>query len=282
MYQHDVRSKRLKESLDEVIESCVNYIGVNLNTASASLLRYVSGFNQLIARRVVERREQQGPFAIRDQLRDVPGIGDATFTQSAGFLKLTGGDEPLDTTWIHPERYGATRKLLERISISPEQLINKRSEMPEIQNRLAELDSPSLAAELQLGLPTLQDILEALSRPGRDPRTDFPGPVFKWGILKLEDLQEGMELTGTVLNVVDFGVFVDIGLKDSGLVHISQLSNRYIKNPHDVVAVGNTVEVWVLEVDRERRRVSLTMIDPATRKSQPAKPHISAPSAQTS
>ncbi|MCH7685435.1 MAG: RNA-binding transcriptional accessory protein [Planctomycetes bacterium] len=271
MYQHDLKPKRLQESMDEVIESCVNYVGVDLNTASASLLRHVSGFNQLIARRVVEWREQHGPFTSRQQLQDVSGVGAATFTQAAGFLKITGGDDPLDGTWIHPERYEATRKLLARLSIPLEQLVVDHSEKLDIREHLENLDVTSLAEELDLGLPTFHDILDALSRPGRDPRTDQPGPAFKQGILKLEDLHEGMELTGTVLNVVDFGAFVDIGLKDSGLVHISQMSEKYIESPHDAVAVGEPLTVWVLDVDRERRRVSLTMIDPSRRQSQPSK-----------
>ncbi|MEX0717069.1 MAG: Tex family protein [Planctomycetaceae bacterium] len=249
MYQHDVSPKLLRDSLEEVVESCVNYVGVDLNTASASLLTYVSGFNQLIARRVVEHREKRGRFDDRRQLRDVPGIGEATFTQAAGFLKIAGGDEPLDGTWIHPESYDAARKILERA--------------PDIPPLAAGgLDVREIAIELGIGEPTCRDILADLARPGRDPRVEMPGPVFKKGILRLEDLREGIELTGTVLNVVDFGAFVDVGLKDSGLVHISRLANRYVASPHDVVAVGDVVTVWVTAIDRERRRISLSMISP--------------------
>jgi protein Tex len=286
LYQHDLNSKRLKESLDEVVESCVNFVGVDLNTASASLLKYVSGFNQLIARRVVEWREQNGRFTSRRQLQDVAGIGEATFTQAAGFLKIDNGEEVLDATWIHPESYPVTRKLLQRLEITPESLCEPDGKSDDHvadaasvgseaggfrhwRARFRELDVPALAEELQVGLPTLQDILDALARPGRDPRGDLPGPVFKQGILKLDDLQEGMELRGTILNVVDFGAFVDVGLKDSGLVHISQLANRYVKTPHDVVSVGDIVTVWVMGVDRDRKRVSLTMISPDG--SKPAK-----------
>jgi uncharacterized protein len=263
MYQHDVTPRLLKESLDSVVESCVNFVGVDLNTASVSLLRYVSGLNQLIARRVVEWREQKGRFSSRMQLRDVPGIGDATFTQAAGFLKITGGDEPLDTTGIHPESYEVARRLLNRLQVSDEILTAPADQRTGLCQQIEKLDRKAVANEMQVGLLTLSDILDALARPGRDPRTDLPKPVFRKGILKLEDLQPGMELTGTVLNVVDFGAFVDIGLKDSGLVHISQLANRFIRSPHEVVAVGDIVSVWVQSVDLERRRVSLTMLGAA-------------------
>lgn len=264
MYQHDLSKKELKESLDRVVESCVNYVGVDLNTASASLLRHVSGLNQLIARRVVEWREQNGRFVSRRQLLEVPGLGEATFTQAAGFLKIVGGDEPLDGTWIHPESYDAANKVLERLGLSAQSLADAEQQREDLRNQLEQLNADAIAGELSVGLPTLKDIFEALSRPGRDPRTDLPGPVFKQGILKLEDLQPGMELTGTVCNVVDFGAFVDVGLKDSGLVHISQMSASYVPSPHSLVAVGDVVTVWVLGVDMERKRVSLTMIKPGT------------------
>jgi uncharacterized protein len=262
MYQHDMTPRVLKDSLDGVVESCVNYVGVDLNTASASLLRYVSGLNQLIARRVVEWRDQNGRFTSRSQLRDVPGIGDATFTQAAGFLKISGGDEPLDVTWIHPESYAATLKLLERLSVSPAELIAPNGHLEELRKKLDGLNLKELANELAVGHPTLRDIVDALKRPGRDPRTDLPGPVFRKGVLKLEDLEASMELTGPILNVVDFGAFVDIGLKDSGLVHVSQMANRFVSSPHEVVSVGDIVSVWVQSVDLERRRVGLTMLKP--------------------
>ncbi len=264
MYQHDVGKKDLKESLDRVVESCVNFVGVDLNTASASLLRHVSGLNQLIARRVVEWREQHGRFSSRQQLMEVPGLGEATFTQAAGFLKIVGGDQPLDGTWIHPESYEAANRVLERLSLSAASLLETEAARDELRQRVSELDAGNLAAELSVGLPTLNDILEALSRPGRDPRTDLPGPVFKQGILNLDDLQIGMELTGTVCNVVDFGAFVDVGLKDSGLVHISQMSVNYVPSPHSLVSVGDVATVYVLSVDKERKRVSLTMVPPGT------------------
>ena len=263
MYQHDLTPKLLKESLESVVESCVNFVGVDLNTASPALLSQVSGLNQLTARRVVEWREKHGRFKTRQQLKDVAGIGDATFTQAAGFLKITGGDEPLDQTWIHPESYPAARHVLAKLRIAEDGLQLGTGSEATFRERLAELNVEALASEIGVGTLTLQDIVDALARPGRDPRTDLQGHVFKQGILKLEDLSPGMEVRGTVLNVVDFGVFVDIGLKDSGLVHISQMSKNYVRSPHDVAAVGDVVTAWVLQIDTERRRVSLTMINPA-------------------
>jgi uncharacterized protein len=268
LYQHDIHHRRLKESLDAVIESCVNHVGVDLNTASVPLLRHVSGLNQVAARELVEFRKQHGPFKSREQLLHVPGIGPARFVQAAGFLKLLGGDNPLDQTWIHPESYSVTQRLLEELNSNIESLLD-RQKTELLRERLKTVSLDQMSQKLAVGAATLHDILEALARPGRDPREDLPPPIFKKGILKLEDLQAGMELKGTVLNVVDFGAFVDIGLKDSGLVHISQMANRYIKNPYDVVAVGDVVTVWVLAVDHERRRVSLTMIKPGSERKPP-------------
>lgn len=462
LYQHDMKAKHLQDSLDAVVESCVNYVGVDLNTASPSLLKYVSGLNQLTARRIYEHRQQHGPFASRQQLKDVPGIGEATFVQAAGFLKITGGENPLDATWIHPESYDAARQILDTLDVGIEELARHvgtsngkkdapfgeglrpdhereetdqqkddrqnddgqgddksdaaqeagesadaaatqqadeatassqasgashpsgesavatavassqtatpaettsasetdekadsstqpdttataatedtqdqgppdqeqsenegkaaqaaatatpergpesgepgettktdassedraeaessstptagqqpapSSSQPSTKSVLAErasqADPNGLAAQLEIGELLCRDILVALTRPGRDPREDLPPPVFRREILKLEDLKPGMQLTGTVLNVVDFGAFVDIGLHDTGLVHISRLADRYIKDPHEVVGVGDTLDVWVLDVDRQRRRVSLTAIKPGTEKKAP-------------
>jgi protein Tex len=260
MYQHDLNAKQLREELEHVVESCVNFVGVDLNTASLSLLMHVSGFNQLIARRVVEYREQTGRFRNRKQLLDVPGVGPATFTQAAGFLKLDG-DEPLDNTWIHPESYAVARQLLERFGLSPD-VLRPGSDRTPLNEQLAAVELPQLAAELSVGEPTLTDMLDALRRPGRDPRADLPLPVFRQGILSLDHIEVGMELQGTVLNVVDFGAFVDVGLKDSALVHISQLAPHFVRSPRDIVAIGDVVRVWVLSVDRERKRIGLTMISP--------------------
>ncbi|MGQ9575496.1 MAG: Tex-like N-terminal domain-containing protein [Thermoguttaceae bacterium] len=264
LYQHDIKARHLQESLDEVVESCVNYVGVDANTASPGLLRYVSGLNQLTARRLYEYRLEHGPFRNRQQLKEVPGIGEATFVQAAGFLKIVG-DNPLDATWIHPESYETASRVLAKLDGTPADLAIKETAAARAE-RLARIDVAALARELQVGVRLLKDIIAQLARPGRDPREDLPPPIFKRGVLKLEDLTPGMELAGTVLNVVDFGAFVDIGMHDSGLVHISQLADRFVRDPHEVVAVGDIVRVWVLEVDKPRRRVSLTMIPPGHRR----------------
>lgn len=262
MYQHDIPAKRLEESLTHVIESCVNYVGVDLNVASPALLEHVSGLNQLMARRVVAYREENGPFKSRKELLKVTGIGPKAFTQAAGFLKVQGGSEPLDVTWIHPESYEPARKILKRLSLSAEDLKSVHKQETALQDKFTDLNPESIAQELEIGVPTCRDIFAALARPGLDPRSELPGVIFRQGILKLEDLEPGMQLKGTVLNVVDFGAFVDVGLKDSGLVHISQLASRFVKSPHEVVSVGDVVTVWVLTVDLTRRRVSLTMRPP--------------------
>jgi uncharacterized protein len=269
LYQHDVNPKHLRESLEGVIESCVNAVGVDLNTASVPLLRHVSGLNQLVARELIEYRKKSGGFHSREQLREVPGIGEARWVQAAGFLKIESGVDPLDRTWIHPESYPLARQILTDLGFEPTILLDREAGLEALREKLREASTEEIANRLHAGMPTVQDILESLARPGRDPREDLPPPIFKKGILQLEDLQPGMELKGTVLNVVDFGAFIDIGLKDSGLVHISQMANRYVKIPYDIVAVGDVVSVWVLAVDKERRRVSLTMIRPGTERKQP-------------
>lgn len=265
MYQHDVKAKHLRDSLDAVVSSCVNFVGVDVNTASPALLRYVSGLNQLTAQRLFDHRAAHGPFQTREQLKEVQGFGEATFIQAAGFLKIVGGPNPLDATWIHPESYAVARQILDRLGAKVEDLAEKERLAP-LAARLAQLPLETLTAETQVGTLTLADIVAQLTRPGRDPRESLPPPIFKHGILKLDDLTPGMELSGTVLNVVDFGAFVDIGLKDSGLVHISQLANRYVQDAHEVASVGDIVRVWVREIDKERRRVSLTMIAPDSRR----------------
>ncbi|MBY0589051.1 RNA-binding transcriptional accessory protein [bacterium] len=260
LYQHDINPRMLKESLSEVVESCVNYVGVDLNTASVPLLRYVSGLNQLRAKNLADYRKQHGRFTARDQIKEVSGIGPETFTQAAGFLKIVGGDNLLDSTWIHPESYAVAQKMLELLGLTLDD--QGRVDPQVLAAKLEEIPIPLLAERAGAGEPTVRDILDNLVRPGRDPREDLPKPIFKTGILRIEDLQSGMELKGTVLNVVDFGVFVDIGLKDSGLVHISEVADRFIRSPHDVVSVGDVVTIWVLNVDMQRRRVSLSMMDP--------------------
>lgn len=268
LYQHDVSARQLKDSLEAVIESCVNTVGVDLNTASVPLLRHVSGLNQLVARELVEYRKQHGPFRRRDQLKEVPSVGEKRWEQAAGFLKIVSGEEPLDNTWIHPESYTLARQVLAELGYGPDALTD-RARLEELRQKLTGLSPEEVAHRLQAGVPTVKDILEALARPGRDPREDLPPPIFKKGVLRLEDLHPGMELKGTVLNVVDFGAFVDIGIKDTGLVHISQMANRYVKSPYDVVAVGDVVTVWVLSVDANEHKVSLTMIKPGTERRPP-------------
>jgi uncharacterized protein len=246
----------------------VNAVGVDVNTASVPLLRRISGLNQLAAREIVDYRKQNGPFKNRLQLQGVPAIGPARFVQSAGFLRITGGDNPLDETSVHPESYPTAEQIIKDLEFSLTAL-SDQSQITALRDKLRSLQIQDLSAKLQIGPMTLHDIVDALAKPGRDPREGLPAPVFKRGILKLEDLQPGIELKGTVLNVVDFGAFVDIGLKDSGLVHISQLANRFIKSAYDIVAVGDVVTVWVLAIDMERRRVSLTMLKPGTERKPP-------------
>ncbi len=398
LYQHDVKAKHLRDSLDDVVESCVNYVGVDVNTASPALLSYVSGLNQLTARRIYEHRQANGPFRSREEIREVAGIGEATFVQAAGFLKVVPTENPLDATWIHPESYDVATQILEKLGCSLTEVLSTVPSPPPIKEKTpaSELLTPAaedaaveeapaetmeasatqeqpaaaeaevaevvaasatataeetppidtsasdtaevspeatseaepaaeettaetetaepaaseeetpvepptpqpapveigasdeqhkqlvakitsanveqLAEELNVGVHLARDILGALSRPGRDPRADFPPPLFRRGVLKLEDLEPGMEMMGTVLNVVDFGAFVDIGLHDSGMVHISRLADRYVGDPHEVVSVGDVIRVWVIEIDRERRRVSLTAIDPAKEVPKSEKP----------
>lgn len=270
LYQQDLHPKRLRECLEAVFESCVNHVGVDLNKASVSLLGRVAGLNPVIAREIVSHRQQHGPFKSRQQLLDIPAVGQPRYTQAAGFLRVSGSDSPLDETWLHPDQYECTHKLLGELGMTAEAL-RESSRHEDLRHQLRSLDRQACCARLGITAPNLEDISHALLRLGRDPRDDVPAPVFKKGLLKLENLQPGMELKGTVLNVVDFGAFVDVGLKDSGLVHISQIANRFIKNPYDVIAVGDVVTVWVLTIDKERQRVSLTMIRPGTERKPPEK-----------
>ncbi|MBP2000573.1 uncharacterized protein J2Z69_001604 [Paenibacillus shirakamiensis] len=256
-YQHDVSQKILEDSLKAVVESAVNHVGVDVNTASPSLLSYVSGVNATTAKNIVKFREENGKFTNRKQLQKVPRLGAKTFEQCVGFLRIPGGIDPLDSTPIHPESYSVVNQLFKELSIAPKELGSKDTAA-----RLAEADAAPLADNLGVGVPTLRDILESLQRPGRDPREELPLPIFRTDVLKIEDLVAGMELQGTVRNVIDFGAFVDIGIKSDGLVHISQLSNGFVKHPMDVVSVGDNVTVWVLSVDTKKGRVGLTMREP--------------------
>ncbi len=268
LYQHDMGRRELKEALEGVVESCVNLVGVDVNTASVPLLRYVSGLNQMIAREIVEHRKAQGPFTSREQLQNISGMGPTRYTQSAGFLKVTTSTNPLDRTWIHPESYGIAEKVIAELGFTPS-VLDDHATHAEFRTKLNDVNVEELAKKLDVGVPTLDDIFHALAKPGRDPRVDMPPPIFKKGILKLEDLQQGMELKGTVLNVVDFGAFVDVGLKDSGLVHISQMANKYIKSPYDVVSVNDIVTVWVMKIDKDSNHVSLSMIKPGSERKPP-------------
>ncbi|HIV74642.1 MAG TPA: RNA-binding transcriptional accessory protein [Candidatus Pseudogracilibacillus intestinigallinarum] len=259
-YQHDVSQKELTHSLDFVVETAVNQVGVNVNTASASLLEHVAGLSKTIARNIVVAREDLGKFSNRTQLKKVPRLGPKTYEQSIGFLRVIDGANPLDMTPIHPESYDVTKALLTEVGFSLEDVGSD-----DVRAALAKVDLNVLAEKLDVGVPTLQDIVEALSRPGRDLRDDFPQPILKQKVLSLEDLEEGMEMEGTVRNVVDFGAFVDIGVGQDGLVHISKLANHFVKHPMDVVSVGDVVTVWVDEVDIKRGRIALTMLQEAAK-----------------
>lgn len=256
-YQHDVAQKHLEESLKAVVESAVNHVGVDLNTASPSLLSYVSGINATIAKNIVKYREENGIFTNRMQLQKVPRLGAKTFEQCVGFLRISEGDNPLDNTPIHPESYEVVDGLFRELRLELDQLGTK-----ELKEKLQHVEPETLAVKLNVGVPTLRDILDSLQKPGRDPRDELPPPIFRTDVLQIEDLTPGMQLQGTVRNVIDFGAFVDIGIKNDGLVHISQMSDTYVKHPMDVVSVGDTVTVWVLNVDVKKGRVGLTMKNP--------------------
>lgn len=257
-YQHDVQPKHLEESLHGVVESCVNTVGVDLNTASASLLQYVAGLKPAVAKNIVARREEKGRFKKREELKKIPRLGEQTFIQCAGFIRIPEGENPLENTPVHPESYELGEKILHRAGFSLKDLLKKPAE---VRLGLSRLSAETLAKELGAGIPTVRDIITALQRPGRDPREDLPRPMLRKDVTHLEDLKEGMILEGTVRNVVDFGAFVDIGVKNDGLVHISQMAQKFIKHPMEVLAVGDIIKVRVLGIDRDRGRVSLTMRD---------------------
>ena len=252
-YQHDMNQKKLDESLGGVVEDSVNLVGVDLNTASAALLEYVSGINKTLARNIVAYREANGKFITRADLLKVEKLGPKAFEQCAGFLRIPGGKNLLDNTGVHPESYEATRKLLELTDTD----MGDKTKLGALWK-----DDKSvhrLAEELGIGELTLKDIIKELMKPGRDPREDMPKPILKSDVLDMEDLKPGMRLKGTVRNVIDFGAFVDIGVHQDGLVHISQITDRYIKHPLDALSIGDVVEVEVLSVDVKKKRISLTM-----------------------
>lgn len=255
-YQHDLDQNELAHALGNVVENVVNRVGVDANTASASLLGYVSGITPTVARNIVAYREDHGAFTARTQLKEVPKLGPKAYLNAAGFLRISGGTNPLDATAVHPESYAVAREVLERAGVTANDI--KNGGVADIKQRVGNV--ASLAAELNCGIMTLMDIVAELEKPGRDPRDDAPEVVFSRAALSIDDLEPGMELTGTVRNVVDFGAFVDIGVHQDGLVHISKLSHKFVKHPSDVVTVGDTVKVWVEHVDKDRGRISLTMV----------------------
>ncbi len=255
-YQHDMNQKNLGNALTGVVEDCVNSVGVDLNTASASLLEYISGINKTLAKNIVSYREENGQFKNRKELLKVAKLGPKAYEQCAGFLRINGGDEILDNTSVHPESYDATKALMAKLGLSDEEL--KKGGLKGISKKVT--NTKKIAEELGIGEPTLIDIISELEKPGRDPREEMPKPILKSDVLEMKDLKEGMELKGTVRNVIDFGAFIDIGVHQDGLVHISKMSDKFIKHPLEVVSVGDVVDVTVLAVDLEKKRIQLSMI----------------------
>lgn len=264
-YQHDLNQKHLDETLKNVVEDCVNSVGVDLNMATPSLLKYVSGINETIAKNIVAYRDENGRFASRKELKKVKRLGDKAYEQCAGFLRIREGKEPLDNTAVHPESYELATRVMTMLGYSPKDL--KKGSLTDIEERLFEHTGETalktatvkMAEQLEVGVLTLTDIIVELKKPGRDPREDMPKPLFRSDVLSFDDLLDGMELTGTVRNVVDFGAFVDIGVKTDGLVHVSQIADKFVKNPMEIVSVGDVVQVRIMSVDKERKKISLSM-----------------------
>ncbi len=244
LYQHDVNQKKLADQLDEVVGSVVNNVGVNLNTASYSLLKYVSGINATTAKKIVAYRDSNGKITSREDLKKVPGLGPKAFEQCAGFLKIAESSDPLDNTWVHPENYDAAREVLPMIQAGQSVPASKIDE---------------IAAKYNIGVTTVRDIVEELQKPNRDPRDGYPAPIMQKGVLQFEDLKEGMKVTGKIKNVVDFGAFVDIGLHETGLVHLSELSDNFVNDPMEVVKVGDVFEFTIINLDKDRRRIGLSL-----------------------
>lgn len=256
-YQHDMPQKRLGETLDGVVEDCVNSVGADLNTASPALLLRVSGLNATVCKNIVAYREENGAFNSRSELKKVPKLGPKAFEQCAGFLRVPESHNPLDNTGVHPESYAVAKELLKLANYSDKEI--KAAKLGDLPTRVKQLGTKSLAEKLDIGLPTLNDIVKELSKPGRDPRDEMPQPMLRSDVLDINDLKEGMELTGTVRNVIDFGAFIDIGVHQDGLVHISQICDKFIKHPSEVLKVGDIVKVKILSVDVKKHRISLTM-----------------------
>jgi uncharacterized protein len=258
-YQHDVAQKRLDESLKGVVEDCVNSVGVDLNTASAQLLSYISGINSGIAKNIVEYREENGKFKGRNELKKVKRLGDKAFEQCAGFLRIPESKNVLDNTQVHPESYEAAKVVLKKLDYTMEDVKDRK--LSDIDGKVEKYDIKKLVEEANVGEPTLRDIINELKKPGRDPREELPKPILMSEVMEMSNLKPGMVLKGTVRNVADFGAFVDIGVHQDGLVHISELSNKFVKHPFEVVKVGDIVTVKVLDVDMQRKRISLSMKD---------------------
>lgn len=259
-YQHDMPKKRLDEALGGVVEDCVNNVGVDLNTASPSLLERISGLSAAVSKNIVKYREENGAFTSRNELKKVNKLGPKAFVQCAGFLRVPESKNVLDNTGVHPESYGAAKELLKLCGFGEDDV--KNGSLSGLADKVAALGEESVAQQIGVGVPTLQDIVKELLKPGRDPRDELPPPLLRTDILELKDLKPGMELTGTVRNVIDFGAFVDIGVHQDGLVHISQICNKYIKHPSEVLKVGDIVKVWVLNADPVKKRIGLTMKEP--------------------
>ena len=251
-YQHDMNQKKLGDALSGVVEDSVNKVGVDLNTASAPLMEYISGISKAIAKNIVAFREENGRFTDRRQLLKVPKLGPKAFEQCAGFMRIAGGKNPLDATSVHPESYEAVQKLFEKLGMKQEQILDGTAVF-------YIKDYKKTAEELGIGEITLRDIIKELQKPGRDPRDEMPKPILRTDVLEMKDLKEGMILKGTVRNVIDFGAFVDIGVHQDGLVHISQMTDRFIKHPLEVVSVGDIVEVKVISLDLQKKRIGLSM-----------------------
>ena len=244
LYQHDVNQKKLAEQLDEVVGSVVNQVGVNLNTASYMLLKYVSGINASLAKKIVKYRDENGKITSREDLKKVPGLGPKAFEQCAGFLKIAESADPLDNTWVHPENYGAAREVLS--------YVKDKKQVPSDLKK-------SLCEKYSIGETTLNDIIDELGKPNRDPRDGYPAPIMQKGVVKFEDLTVGMKVTGKIKNVVDFGAFVDIGLHETALIHISELSDEFVSDPMDVIKVGDVKEFTIIALDKDRMRISLSL-----------------------
>ncbi|MBP3580002.1 MAG: helix-hairpin-helix domain-containing protein, partial [Clostridia bacterium] len=257
-YQHDMPQKRLGETLEGVVEDCVNAVGIDLNTASPSLLSYAAGLNSAVAQNVVTYREENGSYTDRKQLLKVPKLGKKAFEQCAGFLRVPESKNPLDNTGVHPESYAAAQKLMEILGCDAS-LVKSGKGIEDVEERLNEYGKAKAAQECGVGIPTLTDIAKELSKPGRDIRDDLPAPIMRSAAMEISDLVPGMEIMGTVRNVIDFGAFVDIGVHQDGLVHISQICSKFIKHPSEVLSVGDIVKVKVLEADAHKKRISLTM-----------------------